>query len=251
MTENRTASRTARRGCVGRAIAFALLAFGAPALAEEWQSLFDGRTLAGWHVASRPGDEGKGFWQVRDGAITCDSRGRPDHDYVWLISDGEYGDFELSLLVRGFRGSPGNSGVQFRSRYDGAAGWLDGPQVDVHPPAPWRTGLVYDETRGTQRWIHPSLPDWNIEPRHGPREWRWREADEGDGWNEIRLTCRGTRITTVVNEITIADFDAAGILDDEAHRLHNVGRRGHFALQLHKDDELLIQFRDIRVRPLD
>jgi hypothetical protein len=46
-------------------------------------------------------------------------------------------------------------------------------------------------------------------------------------------------------------FDGKGMLDDDAHRRHDVGRRGQFALQLHKDDELLIQFRDIRVRVLD
>jgi hypothetical protein len=153
--------------------------------------------------------------------------------------------------VRGFRRSPGNSGIQFRSRYDRAAGWLDGPQVDVHPPAPWRTGLLYDETRETKRWIFPSLPDWQIEPARGPKEWRWRQSDEGDGWNEIRVTARGTRVAAVVNGITIADFDGKGILDDEAHRRHGVGRKGHFALQLHKDDELFIQYRDIRVRALD
>ncbi len=121
--------------------------------------------------------------------------------------------------------------------------------MDVHPPAPWRTGLVYDETREAKRWIFPSLPDWRIEPGQGPRAWRWH--GEGDGWNEVRLTCRGTRVTTEVNGITIADFDGAGVLDDGAHRRHDVGRRGHFALQLHKEDELLIQFRDIRVRALD
>ncbi len=229
----------------------ALLALGAAAPGGDWQSLFDGKTLAGWHVASRPEDGGKAFWQVRDGAITCDSLGRPGHDYVWLVSDGEYRDFELQLLARGFPHSPGNSGIQFRSRYDRVAGWLDGPQVDVHPPAPWRTGLVYDETRETKRWIFPSLPDWNIEPSRGPREWGWRQADEGDGWNAIRLICRGTRVKTVVNGITIADFDGAEILDDDAHRRHHVGRNGHFALQLHKGDELLIQFKDIRVRLLD
>jgi hypothetical protein len=29
------------------------------------------------------------------------------------------------------------------------------------------------------------------------------------------------------------------------------GQKGHFALQLHKGDELLIQFKDVRVRVLD
>jgi hypothetical protein len=223
----------------------------AGAQAGEWQSLFDGETLGGWHVAARPEDAGKVFWQVRDGAITADSLGRPEHDYVWLVSDREFGDFELVLRVRGFPRSPGNSGVQFRSRYDESAGWLDGPQVDVHPPTPWRTGLIYDETRETKRWIFPSLEDWRIEPSQGPKEWKWRYADEGDGWNEVRIIARGTKVKTLVNGVTITDFDGAGILDDDAHRARGVGLKGHFALQLHTNDELLIQFRDVRVRTLD
>ena len=232
-------------------ITLALALSGAGAQAGEWQPLFDGKTLTGWHVAAKPGDRGKGFWQVRDGAITADSLGRPEHDYVWLVSDEEFGDFELVLQVRGYRHSPGNSGVQFRSRYDESVGWLDGPQVDVHPPTPWRTGLIYDETRETKRWVHPSLEDWKIEPSQGPTDWAWRYADEGVGWNEVRIIARGTKVTTVVNGITITDFDGAGILDDAAHQAHDVGLKGHFALQLHRDDELLIQFKDIRVRALD
>ena len=230
-------------------LALGLASTGAEA--GEWQSLFDGRTLTGWHVSAKPHDREAGFWQVREGAITADSLGRPDHDYVWLVSDPEYGDFELVLRVRGFRRSPGNSGVQFRSRYDESAGWLDGPQVDIHPPAPWRTGLIYDETREAKRWIHPSLEDWRIEPSQGPKEWKWLDSDEGDGWNEVRIIARGTRVETVVNGIAITDFDGAGILDDEVHRKCDVGLTGHFALQLHRGDELLIQFKDIRVRTLD
>ncbi len=229
----------------------ALALAGAGVEAGEWESLFDGRALTGWHVEARSGDRGKGFWTVRDGAITADSLGRADHDYVWLVSDREFSDFELTLRVRGFRDSPGNSGIQFRSRYDESAGWLDGPQMDVHPPAPWRTGLIYDETRGAKRWIHPSLEDWRIEPSQGPKEWGWRYSDEGDGWNEVRIVARGTRVETVVNGITIAEFDGAGVLDDAAHRERGVGLAGHFALQLHRGDELLIQFKDIRVRTLD
>jgi hypothetical protein len=229
----------------------ALALAGAEVEAGEWQSLFDGRTLTGWQVEARARDRGKGFWTVRDGAITADSLGRADHDYVWLVSDREFSDFELVLRVRGFRESPGNSGIQFRSRYDESAGWLDGPQVDVHPPAPWRTGLIYDETREAKRWIHPSLEDWRIEPSQGPEEWTWLDSDEGDGWNEVRIVARGTRVETVVNGITIAELDGAGVLDDAAHRKRGVGLVGHFALQLHRDDELLIQFKDIRVRTLD
>jgi hypothetical protein len=111
--------------------------------------------------------------------------------------------------------------------------------------------LIYDETREAKRWIHPSLPDWNIDESHAPDGWSWRYADEGDGWNDIRITCLGTRITTVVNGNTATDVDFAGILDDEAHREHNVGLRGHIALQLHARDELRIQYTDIAIRVID
>jgi hypothetical protein len=219
-----------------------------PAAEEGWTSLFDGQTLAGWRVAAKPEDRDKGFWKVQDGAITADSRGRPDHDYCWLISERELGDFELRVRVRGYRDSPGNSGIQVRSRYDEAAGWLDGPQIDVHPPAPWRTGLIYDETRETRRWIHPSLPDWRIGEAHAPAGWNWKYAGDGDGWNDIHITCRGTHIRTVVNGNIATDADFAGILDDAAHQSHQVGLRGHIALQLHSKDELYIQYKDIFIR---
>ena len=227
-----------------------LLLPGCGAVAQDWKPLFDGRTLNGWHVEARPADAAKAFWKAEDGAIVCDSRGRADHDYVWLMTDGEFGDFELRLEVQSFRSSPGNSGVQVRSRYDREAFWLDGPQVDIHPPAPWRTGLIYDETRGWKRWIHPMLPDWNIGPEHAPPKREWRHADEGSGWNEICILCEGTRIRTTVNGHVITDRDFAGILDDEHHRARQVGLRGHIALQLHTKDELYIRFRNIAVREL-
>ncbi|MBI4893695.1 MAG: DUF1080 domain-containing protein [Acidobacteria bacterium] len=224
----------------------ALAVLAMPAPGASWQSLFDGKTLKGWHVESKPADQGKVFWRAADGAIVCDSLGRKDHDYFWLVSDAEFGDFEFTAEVRGFSNSPGNSGVQFRSRYDREKGWLDGPQMDVHPPAPWRTGLIYDETREVRRWIFPSLKDSRIEQNQGPAHWKWN----AQGWNRLRLVCQGTRVRTEVNGVVITDTSFAGLLDDEAHRLHSVGLRGHLALQLHVKDELKIEYRKLKVRVL-
>jgi hypothetical protein len=223
----------------------------APAAEIEWVPLFDGKTLNGWQVAAKPADRGKDFWKVQEGAITCDSRGRKEHDYVWLISKKEFGNFELKLKVRGFRGSMGNSGVQVRSRYDYDSFCLDGPQVDIHPPVAWRTGLIYDETRETKRWICPSLKNWEIDDSQAPRGWTWKFADEGDGWNELHILCRGTDISTFLNGVPAANLKGAGLLDDENHRRHQVGMQGHLALQLHGNDELYIQFKDILIRNLD
>ena len=219
--------------------------------AADWVSLFDGKTLAGWHVSARPEDRNKDFWKVQDGAVTCDSRGRKDHNYVWLMNDREYGDFELKVKVRGFRDSTGNSGVQVRSRYDEAVYRLDGPQADVHPPAPWRSGLIYDETRETRRWICPSLPNAKIDESHAPAGWKWKYADEGDGWNDLSIFCQGTNIRTRLNGVPMIDCKGDGVLNDEAHRAHNVGLRGFLALQLHHGDQLYIQYKDIFVRVLE
>ncbi len=230
----------------------------APASAEKalrWTELFDGRTLAGWRVHCLPADAQKTFWTVADGAIACDSIGRKDHQYVWLIHESEWADFELELEFQAFRPSPGNTGVQIRSRYDASAsapngGWLDGPQIDIHPPTPSRTGLIYDETRSEKRWIHPSLPSSKIDLGPPPPGFTFRYREDGDAWNQLRIVARGTSITSVLNGITMADYDGKGVLDNEGHRQRNVGLRGHIALQLHVRDELKVRFRHLRIRAL-
>ncbi len=220
----------------------------------NFQSLFNGHDLRGWTVKCQPRDNDKVFWKVEDGALVCDSMGRKDHNYVWLISDKEYGDFELRLKFQAFRESTGNSGVQFRSRYDASieGGWLHGPQVDIHPPAEmsWRTGLLYDETKGEQRWVYPSLKDWNMDPKFKPEQFVFKYADDGDGWNDLAILCQGTKVKTILNGIVRTDWDGAGVLDNPAHVKQNVGRVGHFALQLHSGDQLKIRFKEIRIRTL-
>ncbi|HKJ67093.1 MAG TPA: DUF1080 domain-containing protein [bacterium] len=222
-------------------------------LDSDWISLFNGEDLSGWEVQCTPADRGKGFWSVQEGALTANSMGRPDHDYVWLEHQGDYGDFELQLQFQAFRDSPGNSGVQVRSRFDDSpgapeGGWMHGPQIDVHPPTPWRTGFIYDETREERRWISPDLPDWNIDTTYAPGTWTFYYADEGDGWNDLIIICEGTRIRTILNGTKMADFDGSGVLDNPAHKSHKVGMKGHIALQLHSGDELRIRFRDLRLR---
>ena len=213
---------------------------------NDWIDLFNGKTLEGWVVKAKPADRGTTFWKAKDGVITCDSLGNKDHDFVWLVTEQEFTDFELELKTRGTKDSPGNSGVQVRSRYDDVAFKMDGPQADVHPPTPWRTGLIYDETRGAERWIFPSLPDWKIDASYAPKGWKWHE----NGWNALRIVCRGKRIQTWLNGVPAADLDGEGLLDDEAHRQRNVGLSGHVALQLHGQDELYIQYMEIRIKRL-
>jgi len=222
------------------------------AQSSDWVSIFNGRDLSGWEVQCKPADRQHQFWKVEDGVIVADSMDIPRHDYVWLITKKEYTNFALRLKFQVFTNSPGNSGVQVRSRYDTNAFWLDGPQVDINPPAPWRTGMIWDETRGVQRWIYPNLPkgQW-VKPEQAPSGMKFFFSHQSPAWNELEITVQGNRIHAVLNGVVVTDFDGTGILDDEIHQKRRVGNCGHIALQIHTGDRLKIHFKDIWLRELN
>ncbi len=226
---------------------------------HNWTVLFDGKSLAGWEVKSTDNDKDKTFWKVENGNIVCNSMGSKDHNYVWLYNQKEFDNFELRLKFQSTRTQKGNSGVQFRSRYDeeakvekNATGWLDGPQADIDPNEHWRNGYIYDENRGTRRWIHPDLPDWKIDKdKYAPKKYIHYFEDEESGWNDMTIICDGTTIKTYVNNVLVTDFEGSKVLKDKSHKKNKVGMKGHIALQLHKNDENLIRFKDIEIRPIE
>jgi len=228
---------------------------------NDWISIFNGENLDGWSVQCTSRDQGNNCWTVGNGAIVCNSLGSTDHNYIWLVSDKEYDNFELRLKFQVSKRHKGNSGIQVRSRWDPSAeeegtgdlaGWLDGPQIDIEPNDPWRNGYIYDETREAKRWINPSLPNWEIDSAmYAPERYIYYTEDQVPGWNEVRIICDGLKIKTIVNNITISDYDGSGRLDDAAHRKHNVGIKGHIAFQLHKYSENEIRFKDIEIKEIN
>ena len=216
-----------------------------------WASLFNGRDLDGWVVKCKPADRERTWWRVTEGVIEANSLGVPKHDYLWLATVREYTNFVLRLRFQAFRDSPGNTGVQIRSRYDDAAGWLDGPQVDIHPPGPWRTGMVWDETRGHQRWLWPAVaPGKWVDGTMARPGAAFHFADETPSWNDLEITANGLRLQAVLNGVTVMEWDGTAVLDDALHRGRHVGLHGHIALQIHTGDELKARFKDLRIREL-
>ena len=218
---------------------------------NPWTSIFNGENLEGWTVKCVNADKSKSYWSVTDGYIEVNSMGDKDHDYVWLMTDEEYKDFSLKLKFAAFKSSTGNSGIQIRSRYDEEDEWLDGPQIDVHPNGPWRSGYIYDETRDMKRWIYPDIPKgkWVNESMREEVPPMYF-SDETLKWNELEITVDGWKIVAFLNGTQITDFNNKDLLTGPGHKKYNVGKKGHICLQLHSKDELKMLYKDIQIKKL-
>ena len=208
----------------------------APEVEPAGRALFDGRTLDGWEGDAR-------FWRVEDGAIVGESTAeRPCERTTYLVwRGGECADFELTLA---WRMHGGNSGVQFRSRADAPEG-VAGYQADLEAGPDWTGGLYEQDGRGivTRRGERVVLDE-----RGGKTVERFADGAEllarvaADGWNELRVTAFGPRLTVEVNGELFSetiDLDPA-----------RSARRGALALQLHQGAPMRVEFRDVRLREL-
>ena len=87
-----------------------------------WRLLFDGRSTEGFRNYRKEGVAPG--WVVENGALVRSGTGAGD-----LVTEGEYGGFELQL---DYRISPGgNSGVMFHVTEDSVKPWHSGPEVQI------------------------------------------------------------------------------------------------------------------------
>ena len=224
-------------------LALLAAAVEAPALAAEeadgFQSLFDGKTLAGWKAADMS------FWSVEDGAITAKiTPERPLPSNLYLIwQGGGLADFELKLKHRVF-GSPRiNCGFQFRSRelpnHD-----ILGYQVDNNLDTPWLVRLYEEHGRHTLAWrgertvidASGKLSKTPIESAQGLAGFKL------DDWHEYHLICVGPQLTLKVNGQLVAE----AVDNDPLHQ----AAQGILALQLHTGPPTTAQFKDIQLKIL-
>lgn len=223
--------------------AFCAGASGAVTAEPTWISLFDGRTLDGWHLV-----QGHAKFEVRDGAIVGTVTAGESQNTFLATTDDTFTDF---IFEAEFRCDPGiNSGVNFRSRpADGQVQRVYGLQYEIDPTPRALTGGVQEEggygRRGKDNWLAP-------DESSGPLRDAWNRT-HGDrlmpapAWNTLRIECRGPRVKTWLNGHPLADFaDEAPVAIP----------RGFFGLQVHatKNPQLLgreVAFRRLRVQRLD
>jgi hypothetical protein len=103
------------------------------AQAEEWVSLFDGKTLSGW---TQGGGQGKSHWEVKDGAIVGTGSAS------MLYSPKTYKNFKYRAEVK--INDRGNSGLYFRCPAPNGS-FSEGyeAQIDSTHADPIRTGSIY------------------------------------------------------------------------------------------------------------
>ena len=102
---------------------------------DKWTTLFDGKRITGWHSYHKENVVG---WSVEDGALTPDGTGGD------LVSDNQYGDFDLEFEFKIPAGS--NSGVIYKvvDRPDLKSTYMSGPEFQIIDDKGWRDATNSD-----------------------------------------------------------------------------------------------------------
>jgi hypothetical protein len=182
------------------------------AYAQGYQSLFNGKDLAGWTI------HGTEKWYVDAGELVCESG--PDKAYGYLSTNKAYKNFILDLKFK--QEADGNSGVFIRSDIDGVK--IKGWQVEV-APLNLHTGGIYESYgRG-----------WLIKP--DPKDEVMLKVGE---WNQLRIKAQDGKITTWLNGKQMVN------IDDEKIGAAN----GFVALQIHDGGGIKVRWKDIKIKKI-
>ncbi len=206
---------------------------GAPP-AKGFNSLFNGKDLAGWHgmphfspykLAALPADarqaliekwteDAKKHWKVENGELVNDGHG------AYLTTDQEFGD--IDLLIDYKTGPKADSGIYLRGT----------PQVQIWDPA--RPGLAEKGSGGL----------FNNTPGSPGRE-PLVLADRPFGqWNQFRILQVGERTTVYLNDKLVVDHAR---MENYWNRKLPLLKKGSIQLQTHGGE---IRWRNIHVRPI-
>ena len=177
-------------------------------------SLFDGKTLAGWI-----GD--KRVWRVKNGYIEgyAPAGAEPAYDQHghWLVTKHQSENFDFRIK---FRCPSGNSGIQFRSKFNGD-GRMEGYQADITSTGGLVGAIFYEPSGFLCR------PDRDVV----------KNAFRVGDWNEYRIVARGFKCAIYLNGKLTTEFE-----DDRS-------RSGFFGVQLYGSNSI-IHIKDIELRTL-
>jgi len=180
---------------------------------NKWTSLFDGKTLNGWHA--QPG----GKWEVLDGVIIGKSE-KAEKRHGLLVSDKTYSNFIVRLK---FKVNKGDSGFYFRGLKTDTKAGIKGFQVEVDSSN--ETGGLYET--GGRAWV--------VKPEQTAGKSFYTPGE----WSSLELLAQDSHILVKINGQKTAE-----LTDDLGRRM------GHFALQLHGNMNMDVEYKDIEIQEL-
>lgn len=204
----------------------------------EWVSLFDGKTLKGWHAYNKPGEIKN--WAAKDGVLECIET--PYEDVTGdIVTDKTYENFELMWDWRIGKGS--NSGVMYHVVEDLKYPYtfLTGPEYQLIDETGWPGELEPWQKAGADYAMHLPNDKKQLKP-----------AGE---WNTSRIVFNKGHVEHWLNADKILEFDAwtpewikkktEGKWKDAP--AYGSAKKGHIALQAHGGK---VAFRNIMIREL-
>ena len=206
------------------------LALGVACAEEGFTPLFNGKNLDGWEKVN-----GTGEFRVEGTDIV--GVGVNVKSNTFLRTKNTFTDFEFRFEMK-FDDLSGNSGMMFRGmQKEGVDGRVYGYQCehDNRKDRAWTAGL-YDEAR--RGWLQPPTGDAAKEAaftKEGNRLFQW------EGWNRIRIVCKGNHIQIWLNDEPRVDF-----VDDSS----DFTPEGFFALQVHSGASCRVRWRNLEVKEL-
>jgi hypothetical protein len=203
-------------------VLFILLIQLNPCNASEpgFESLFDGKTFAGWE-----GDT-KHMWKIMDGAIVGGSLKEtvPHNDF--LCTEKSYDNFVLKLKFKLEGAENMNAGVQFRSsRLKDPEYEMIGYQADI---ADGIYGSLYDESRRKNFLCDNKFEDPN-------------SIVNIKEWNDVEIRVDGIRIQIFINGKQTVDYR-----EEDIHII----QEGVIGLQIHGGAKALVSYKDISIKEL-
>jgi hypothetical protein len=208
---------------------------------DNWTSLFDGKTITGWHSYHKNGVVG---WSVEDGAMTPDGTGGD------LVTDKAYENFDLEFEFKIPKGS--NSGVIYKveDRPDIHSTYMSGPEYQVIDDV----GFEWIENGKKINLANSQLTGAGYD-MYEPADLSLNKP-VGE-WNKGRIVINNNRIEHYLNGKKVVDYQYGS--DDWKIRLAKSKfakwpyatphAKGHIALQCHSPKEK-VWYRNIRIKEL-
>ncbi len=237
---------------------------------EGYLELFDGRTLDGWHKnPAKIGHGTGGIWAVEDGAIVGQQDPPGSGNGGILLTDAEFGDFELLIdlkpdwgICSGLFVRSDDKGRCYQMMVDyhdaGNVGHIYGEGVGGFNNRPFNIDGVYDDQ---QRLVKLTTNRNNtiLPPAYSISGDDWLKAWKVGDWNtaKVRMVGNPPRITTWLNGVKVSEFDGQtfdGPNYDRAEVAETLGPKGHIAVQVHGGSGwpkgAKCRWKNIRVKPL-